>query len=535
MYGMSRLLGVISWDDREINMQPFIPISFMKKLYILTAFVLACLSGVSAQNILDFESLGTTTNFEYFGMGTLNGTTTSNIPNPDASGINTSATVLEFTKEGTAYVWGGGFSNPNPTNPVDLVTNNQLCVKVWMDHIGNVGLKLENSLTGDNWIRTAPNTLVNQWEEICFDVSLPSIEAPFTGADGHEYPTVVMFMDFGTAGTGTNVVSYLDDFVANTGGGPTPANVTLSVDLNEYSGTITDVNVAGNFNSWCTTCDVLTDPDSDGVYSGTVSMTTGAEQYKFLVNGTYEEIGKFEECAALDGAFANREVLIAGDVTLDPVCWESCYACGDAVSISIELGFEDAITPADSVYLAGGGVFEDPGGRYKLEDTNADGIYEISFTRNRGWESYFAFANGACPDYSCKEDLNGLPCAFADNFNDRRMGPIMNDTTITTCFATCSDSATCGSGTPPNGLFTPERGLTFELYPSVTSNVTTLVLQEAGEATIEVYSLQGTLMLAEQINGTRTHAIEVRHWAPAMYVIKVLQDGTVGTRTFIVE
>jgi hypothetical protein len=35
------------------------------------------------------------------------------------------------------------------------------------------------------------NTTVNQWEELCFDVSAPSIEAPFEPATG-TYVTVTL-------------------------------------------------------------------------------------------------------------------------------------------------------------------------------------------------------------------------------------------------------------------------------------------------------------------------------------------------------
>jgi len=52
-------------------------------------------------------------NFQYFGSS-IDGQLTQVIANPNPSGLNTSAKVLEFKKPAGAQVWGGGFSNPNP-------------------------------------------------------------------------------------------------------------------------------------------------------------------------------------------------------------------------------------------------------------------------------------------------------------------------------------------------------------------------------------------------------------------------------------
>ncbi|HNE30080.1 MAG TPA: hypothetical protein PLW66_12975, partial [Saprospiraceae bacterium] len=179
-------------------------------LVLINAVVLA----TAQTTILDFESPASSTVFQYFGSG-IDGTFTETIANPNASGINTSATVTKYLKPAVAETWAGCFSNPNPATAIDLLANGKVSVKVHMDHIGSVSLKLEGSTNGgDNWIITVPNTKVNEWEELVFDASLPSVEAPNTAAAGHVYTRVVLFFDFGTAGTGADVTSYFDDIVA---------------------------------------------------------------------------------------------------------------------------------------------------------------------------------------------------------------------------------------------------------------------------------------------------------------------------------
>src|SRR5688500_1942876 len=183
----------------------------IKNLLSLLAILLIVTSTEAQTVILDFEGSATSTTFQYFGSS-LDGTLTQVVPNPDPTGENTSSTVSNFIKPAVAEVWAGAFSNPNPGTPVDLTFHNKVAIKVWMDHIGSLTLKLENSTDGGpNWLITVPNTQINAWETLIFDTTIPSIEAPNTPAAGYTYSTVTLFFDFGSPGTGTDVISYFDD------------------------------------------------------------------------------------------------------------------------------------------------------------------------------------------------------------------------------------------------------------------------------------------------------------------------------------
>ncbi len=120
----------------------------------------------------------------------------------------------------------------------------------------------------------------------------------------------------------------------------------------------------------------------------------------------------------------------------------------DTVEITINVNMALA-GGADSsgVFLAGGSSFGAPGTN-QLLDPDGDGIFTIVVKRPKGFSSHYTFANGNCPNYSCKENIAGLPCADPSNFNDRFMPAVMNDTTISTCFGACSTDGTCPS--PPD-------------------------------------------------------------------------------------
>jgi hypothetical protein len=410
--------------------------------------IIALPNTTAVTNILDFETAATGTTFQYFGS-TLDGSLTETVANPNPTGIDTSANVLKYVKPAVAEVWAGAFSNPDPATPVDLSGGGKVCVKVHMDHIGNLALKLEGSTSGKpNWITQVSNTKVNEWEELCFDASLPSLEPPFEAASG-AYTRVVLFFDFGTAGTGTDVISYLDDVVVKSGGAPQIRTVNFKVDMNSYTANFDQVYISGNFNNWSGDANPLADPDLDGIWEGNISVPNGLYEYKVTLDNwaAQEQFSGFEECTRRDpsGQFVNRFLPISADTDIPQFCFNSCYACGDEVKITFKLGMNGIAPSPDGIWLAGGGNFDVPGGKYKMSDADSDGIFEIVVPRKKGFASYYTFTNGACPDYSCKENLADLPCGDPANFNDRFLPATNADATVATCFGACFTNAECVS------------------------------------------------------------------------------------------
>lgn len=442
---------------------------------------------VSEDVILDFEAAETTTNFQYFGSA-LDGQLTDNIANPDASGINTSSTVLEFVKPGDAQVWAGAFSNPAPTVPVNTTNGGQVCIKVWSATPGNLALKLENSPTGANWIQTQTFETTSQWTEVCFDLTLPSIEIPFEPTAGI-YSTIVIFFDFGTAGGGVEKTYYLDDIVLRSASSST-SNITFSVNAGAGAG---DVFLIGTFNDW--TPAQMTN-EGNGIYTMDMELENGVYEYKYLL-GTgdiAEEFSGLDECTVTtpDGEFTNRRLIVSGDEELDVVCFNSCYNCGEAVQITLNLGFSGEEPAESGVYLSGGLAFGAPGGRFLMTDPDDDGVYSISFERGIGFTSYYAFANGNCPDFICKEDLSGQACANPGNFNDRLMSPVQGDLVINTCYAVCSDNVECTTSTSEEAQLLEG----FDLHPTIVHDKVSLVRGSLfeGEVLLHVTDLQGRVI-----------------------------------------
>ncbi len=404
---------------------------------------------VECTTILDFETDTTTTTFQYFGSS-LDPTLTARVANPDPTGINLSDTVTEYIKPADALTWAGVFSNPNPMQMVDLSTHNQVCIKVHMDHIGNVLLKLENATTGGaNWEQMLTNDTINAWTELCFDITLPSSAAPFEPATGQIYQTVTLFFDFGLTGAESAATSYFDDIVTCETGGATSADVNFAVDMNNYSGNFSTVYVSGTFNGWSGDANALDDSDSDGIWTTTLNLPLGTHEFKYTLDNwtDQEQFSGNEDCVVTDtsGQFTNRRLVVGmNGAEIDTVCWNSCYACGEAVYITINLGTSHITVAPTGIYVAGGGNFGIPGD-HPMTEVQTD-VWTITFEKPLGFSSYYSFTNGNCPDYSCKENIAGQSCANPGSFNDRFMGPINADTTFNTCFGLCTENLDCSGG-----------------------------------------------------------------------------------------
>jgi len=112
----------------------------------------------------------------------------------------------------------------------------------------------------------------------------------------------------------------------------TPKNVTFQVDMNNVTASYTNVYVSGTVNGWSGNSNQLTDPDGDGVYTGTLSLMPGSYEYKF----TYDNWAGQESldptldsaCTLTTGIYTNRYATFGNaDTTLPVVCWESCASC----------------------------------------------------------------------------------------------------------------------------------------------------------------------------------------------------------------
>ena len=113
-----------------------------------------------------------------------------------------------------------------------------------------------------------------------------------------------------------------------------------------------------------------------------------------------------------------------------------------APQITFNLNMANEDVSPEGVFLAGGGNFGMPGD-YPMTDDDGDGVWTITVEVPAGFTGHYTFTNGACQDWSCKENIAGQACADPDNWNDRYIENVTGPVVINTCFAQCTTDGSC--------------------------------------------------------------------------------------------
>ena len=151
--------------------------------------------------------------FTYFADDSLDGRSPRIVSNPKKSGIDTSASVLEFKRLSTKAANNTVFQGIYTDLGTSAKWNNAKIIvkaKVLMDHIGNFTFKLENAPGGQFKELPVVNTKVNEWEELTGDFS-----TFFTGTEG--FMRVTLFVDLNVPIPTTDQITYIDDIVIGDG------------------------------------------------------------------------------------------------------------------------------------------------------------------------------------------------------------------------------------------------------------------------------------------------------------------------------
>ena len=121
---------------------------------------------------------------------------------------------------------------------------------------------------------------------------------------------------------------------------------------------------------------------------------------------------------------------------------------------------------SNGLYLGGGVI----GGANAIQLTDADGngVYEGTDTLSGAGGGNFIFLNSPSwsGDWGTKENLTGLACADAFNFNDRILPSFTQDTTLMFCFGTCATDTLCTTTYSPSSC----GDLFFSEYAEGSSN-----------------------------------------------------------------
>ncbi|MEX1189530.1 MAG: T9SS type A sorting domain-containing protein, partial [Bacteroidia bacterium] len=173
-------------------------------------------------------------------------------------------------------------------------------------------------------------------------------------------------------------------------------DVTFQVDMNQVDFAFTTPELFGSFNGFCSGCNPLTDDNSDGIWTITLPLFPGTYEYKFAYDNLagQETLVDGSACTSTIDGFTNRTITVDEmPITIDLVCWESCFEC--------EVGF-NSLANANSVQL-----YPNPAGNTLFIKglSNAEGVSNVSIFNAIGSLVYSGQIQG---DKLPSLDLSGL-------------------------------------------------------------------------------------------------------------------------------
>ena len=270
----------------------------------------------------------------------------------------------------------------------------------------------------------------------------------------------------------------------------------------------------------------LLDPDGNGVYEGSTTLTGNAGgNFGFFNSPAWDQDWNTKENLAglpcADPANYNDRIMptFTQDTTL-LFCFGACV--NDTVCPAPQADYlltfkvnTSNITVGPNGIYAGGGIL---GGSRALEltDDDGDGVYEgdTLITGQGGGNYIFLNSPANDTDWGTKENLNGLPCADAGNYDDRIMPSFGQDTTLSFCFGTC-DTA-CSS----IGIL--EADDNFVVKPNPASDVLFIENTTGTASTVAIYSITGAKVMEQNFEANTR--LDVASLPRGMYIVRV-QNG----------
>lgn len=299
---------------------------------------------------------------------------------------------------------------------------------------------------------------------------------------------------------------------------PDTFNVTFQVDLSALCDTVDSVDVAGSLNAWGGG-DMLTDPDGDGIYTGSFDVPAGEIQYK----SRYHAGGNTN----WEGG-GNKVHMLTADTVLPVRCFgnDAYGACNPKPAPSDFTFMVDVSTfpnPADlnDIYIVGD--FTNPAwesGKVLMTPvTGQPGVFETSFTGICPAKISYKFMNVTSAG---TEQLEGFPSLVDSSCTEPSGVGTLNR------FYVRPDDQPKMLGwkwdecTSLVGIDEVEA-VRWEIYPNPFTSFTTVNLDESGSFDLSIIDLTGKEVLRlENVNGQVQ--IDRGNMIPGVYLINILDE-----------
>jgi hypothetical protein len=259
------------------------------------------------------------------------------------------------------------------------------------------------------------------------------------------------------------------------------------------------------------------DPDGDNIWSVVVSLQEGTYEYKFSHDnwGGQENLVPGSPCTVTMDQFTNRTIVVDGNITLEPVCWGSCAACGQStgpynVTFAVDMsqvGFSYT-TPEIN------GSFNNwCGNCAPMSDADGDNIWTLTIALPVGVHSYkFSYDNWAGQE----ELIPGSPCTLTESgFTNRTID--INDTAVlpNVCWGSC-EACVVNVNEFTQGDFL--------VYPNPVQDMMTIALDAITDAEVSMHDMTGRLIMVSTIKNAQLAQLNVSELPAGTYVVSIRND-----------
>jgi hypothetical protein len=308
-------------------------------------------------------------------------------------------------------------------------------------------------------------------------------------------------------------------------------NVTFRVDMNNFTGTFTTPEVNGTWNNWCGNCNVMSDPDNDGIWTAIIPLPIGANvEYKFSHdNWTGQEmLSPSASCTNGNAQYTNRILTVpSADTVLGVVCWGQCTPCGGqptAANITFRVDmseFAGSFTTPET-----NGTFNNwCGNCAPMSDANNDNIWEITINLPIGDTVEYKFSHDNWTGQETNDPTQ--PCTNGNTQFTNRVLVISGDTILpAVCWGSCLP---CGMASSIQN----QPGLAMKVYPNPAKGIVKIETAEAGLLTIT--DLAGRVVKRNTLETAGLHELAIDELGAGLYLVHISGKLRSGSQRLVVR
>jgi hypothetical protein len=232
---------------------------------------------------------------------------------------------------------------------------------------------------------------------------------------------------------------------------------------------------------------------------------------------------------------SSNEIMIV-DINYQVGYWRYVYLKNGAappsdINVTFFVEVPSSVTVSSAIYV-GGGVFG-TADAIELNDVDGDGIWcGSAIFPPAGGNYVFLNSPNSNEDWGAKENLEGLSCADAGNWNDRIMPALDADISLGLTFGTCDEISIPSIPCSPTAIEDDFSKDLFSIYPNPNNGIVN-ISSDKQVSYVKIYNMIGNLVFEEKSYKTNS-IINIQNFMNGIYFLELeFEDGSFNNTKLI--